>query len=347
MKGLANTRASSRSVGGVRAGASTLALLCAIALAVGPAETHAATGRLRVARLRSGPHRLAIAVRRRSGRVVRTGRVLYVSSHSTSKGGGGKQKEPAPEAAPQPEPAPEEPAPEPLPNLSADLLFDGSRLSAFAQLQAAPGAITEVADPLGSGATNFRFTVKDSDVYPITPTEDPRAQALSTSFIKSGDEIWLKTKFMLPSDLPSVPGWMSLVSIYGPPFDGPSPWRIGIDSNELHWQRNGSYGYDVPWRMPLVRGRWITVLLHERFASDGWVEMWIDGAQIAFFATGGYNPDHHPQTERLAMATMDSSNDGGSNHAKIMQYRQAGMFNSTSVYFGPLRVGTSRASVGG
>jgi hypothetical protein len=47
------------------------------------------------------------------------------------------------------------------------------------------------------------------------------------------------------------------------------------------------------------------------------------------------------------MKTMDSSNDGGPNSAKIMQYREAGMFETGTVYFGALTLGDSRESVGG
>jgi hypothetical protein len=65
--------------------------------------------------------------------------------------------------------------------------------------------------------------------------------------------------------------------------------------------------------------------------------MWIDGQQVSFPGAG----------QRISMKTMDSSNDEGPNAAKIMQYREAGMFSSASVYFGPLKLGTSRTSVGG
>jgi hypothetical protein len=220
---------------------------------------------------------------------------------------------------------------------TSGLLFDGSHIGDFNQLQEAPGAITEVPDPAGSGETDFAMTVSDQDVYPLTPTDNPRAQALSPPLIEQGDEFWLQTKFMLPENLPTVKGWMSLMQIYGAPFNGSSPWEIDVAENEILWQRNGTYDWDIPWRMPLVKGRWISVLLHERFAGDGWVEMWIDGQQVSFFESD----------TRLAMQTMDSSNDGGPNAAKIMQYREAGMFASASVYFGPLKLGTTRASVSG
>jgi len=230
------------------------------------------------------------------------------------------------------------PAPAPVAAPPSDLLFDGSRIANFSRLEAAPGAITEVPDPLGSGETVFQLNVEEDDVYPVTPTSNPRAQALSPTIVNNGDEIWLQTKFMLPQSLPTVNGWMSLLAIYGAPYKGPGPWELEASGNEIRWMRNGTYGWDVPWKMPLVKGRWITVLLHERFASDGWVEMWIDGQQVNFF---GNDP-------RLEMQTMDSSNNGGANEAKIMQYRKAGMFNSTAqVYFGPLKVGKTRTAVGG
>jgi hypothetical protein len=229
--------------------------------------------------------------------------------------------------------------------VAAAPLFNGDSIGDFAQVQSAPRAISEVPDPLGSGETVFKLTVNDKDVYPVTPTENPRAQALSPSLIEPGDEFWLETKFMLPQDFPTVPGWMSLVSIYGPPFQGSSPWQIEVSGDEINWQRNDTYRYDVPWRMPLAKGRWVSILLHERFAADGWVEMWVDGEKVTFFPAGNYNPDAHQPAELLEMATMDSSNNGGANSAKIMQYREEGMFSSASVYFGALKLGESRASV--
>jgi hypothetical protein len=224
----------------------------------------------------------------------------------------------------------------PKPTPSAGLLFNGEHVSDFSLLQAAPGAITEVPNPSGGG-TAIDMTVNDRDVAPITPTDNPRAQALSDSIIEAGDEFWLSTSFYVPPGFPTVTGWMSLVSIYGPPFAGSSPWQIEVVGNELQWMRNSTYHWDVPWRTPLARGSWVSVLLHERFATDGWVEMWINGQQVSFFN----------RETKLNMQTMDSSNGAGANAAKIMQYRKAGMFESASVYFGPLKLGTTRESVGG
>ena len=228
------------------------------------------------------------------------------------------------------------------------LFFRGERLRNFAAVEAAPRAITEVPDPLGSGDTVLKMTVDDDDVAPVTPTDDPRAQAQSPSLIDQGDELWLRTEFMIPKGFPPVPGWVSLVSIYGPPFAGASPWRIGLAGREMVWERNRHYDFDSPWRAPLVRGRWVSVLLHERFAARGWVEMWIDGRPITFFARGSsYNSNRVPATRRLHMATADESNGDAPNSAKIMNYREAGMFETATVYFKALKLGATRASVAG
>jgi hypothetical protein len=114
----------------------------------------------------------------------------------------------------------------------------------------------------------------------------------------------------------------------------------------LIWQRNDSYDYDIAWQMPLPRGRWVDVVMPQRFAADGFVEMWVDGRQVTFFESSSHNPNDEAPTQRLEMATVDHSNGGGANHAKIMQYRQAGMFDSATLYFGSLLLGKTRASVG-
>lgn len=242
---------------------------------------------------------------------------------------------------------PVEPAPTPAP--SSELLFKGNTIRSFALNQSAPGAVTEVPDPAGSGQTVFKMTVANSDVYPVTPTGDPRAQLLSPTIFHAGDEYWWNSKFYLPAEFPaSVPGWLTVMEgPYGEPFNGTPPWHIEVNGSSLRWQRNSTYGWDVPWEMPLVRGSWVNVLIHGRFATDGFVEMWVDGKQVTFFAGGSYNPRNEAATTHLGMKTLDSSNNGGPNFAVIQSYRKLGMFNSVSLFQGPMLLGKSRASVGG
>jgi hypothetical protein len=244
-----------------------------------------------------------------------------------------------------PPPAPT-PAPPPAP-LPPGVLFQALHLRDFWLNQSAPGAITEVPDPAGSGESVFKFTVGDNDMLNITP--NPRGELLSPSTIKSGQEFWWSTKFFLPSEFPSsVPGWMNLMQgPYGSPFNGSPPFHIEVNGTHIQWARNATYGWDVPWQMPLVKNTWISILVHERFASDGFTEMWVNGAPVTFFSGSTYNPHKVAPTTQLQYQTMDSSNNGATNSLYLQSYRKKGMFPSVTSYEGPLRIGTTRTSVGG
>ena len=230
---------------------------------------------------------------------------------------------------------------------TGNLLFKAAHINEFWLNQSAPGAVTEVANPTDADESVFQMTVKNSDVYPLTPTDNPRAELVSEPIFHEGSEFWASAKFFLPGNFPSsVPGWLGLLEgPYGEPFEGTPPWHIEVNGESIRWQRNGTYDWDIPWEMPLEHETWVNVLLHERYAHDGWIEMWIDGKQVNFFADSEWNPHHEPDTYRLSMETMDASNDEGPGSIHEMNYRQAGMFATTTVLEGPLAIGTSRESV--
>jgi hypothetical protein len=228
--------------------------------------------------------------------------------------------------------------------------FKATKIAAFPTNQSAPGAVTEVPDPHGGGRTVLALTVHNDDVAPVTPTENPRAQLLSPPIIHSGSEFWLATEVLIPRHFPKVRSWLTLCSVYGPPAAGSGPLDIALDQVEGHGEmlmlrRNGSYRYDIPWAVPVPRGRWVKIVWHERFATDGFVELWIDGKQVTFFKRSPYNPLGLEPTDRLKMATEDHSDDDGPNAAKIMQYRERGQFTVGTTYFAGLALGPTRSSV--
>ncbi|HWB68934.1 MAG TPA: heparin lyase I family protein [Solirubrobacterales bacterium] len=234
---------------------------------------------------------------------------------------------------------------------SAGLLFSGSKIDDFADNQSAPGAVSEVPNPAGGEGKVLKMTVSNSDVAPITPTDNPRAQLVTPAFVEPGDETWWHTSFYLPKDFPrEVPGWLTVLEgPYGAPYDGSPPVSLSVDEDEIRFQRGDTYKYDVPWHAPIERGKWIDVLFHTRFGSNGFVELWINGQQVTFFDSPGdrnsFNPFHEAATQRLEMETRDHTNDGGPNFFVIQNYRKAGMFNSLTVYHGPTQIGTTREAV--
>jgi hypothetical protein len=230
------------------------------------------------------------------------------------------------------------------------VLFSGTRVGAFAANESAPGAVREVPDPRGSGGNVIALTVRNRDVAPLTPTDNPRAQLLSPPLIEPGDDFWLSTAFLVPRSFPRVRSWLTLTSVYGPPATGSGPWDLAIDAvpggrDMLMLRRGGEYHEDIPWAVPVPRGRWTRATIHERFAKDGFIELWIDGRRVTFFARSPYNPLGVSPTTRLRMATQGATNGGGPNAAKIMQYRQRGQFAVGTIFFAGLLIGTSRASV--
>lgn len=232
-----------------------------------------------------------------------------------------------------------------------DLLFNGTKISDYSN-QSAPGAVTEVSDPAGSSQTVFKMVVKNTDVAPVTPTDNPRAQLLSPNRLTNGQDFWWSSKVLLPSDFPSsIPstGWFNLLEgAYGPPFNGSPPWEFQITGNRFAWQRNNTYGWDVPYLGPqITRNQWVSVMVHEKLAADGFIEMWVNGQPITFFPGGGsnYNPNNVSPTTHLNMKTWDASNNGGNNFEVLQSYRQVNMFDTVTVYEWPMKIGTTQASV--
>jgi hypothetical protein len=226
--------------------------------------------------------------------------------------------------------------------------FRGDRIGSYWLEQAAPGAISEVPDPTGGPGTAFRFTVGNGDeTGPGMP--NPRAELLSPDDIRGGEEFWWSGRIYLPVDFPArVPAWLNLMQgPFGKPWRGSPAWSIKVSGRWIEWQRNQTYDWDVPWQIPLVRGRWIHVLGHTRFGRHGFVEMWIDGRPVTFFRHSSWNPNRHPPTRRLRMMTRDSSNDAAPNSMYLQSYRKRGMFPSLTIYQGPLRIASSRTAVGG
>jgi hypothetical protein len=196
-------------------------------------------------------------------------------------------------------------------------IFDGSRLSSWPTvIEASSDRITEVPDPLGGGKTVLKFHVNDSDTV-ISP--NPRAQLETANFVNPGNEIWWGGRILFPSNFPSFSsGWISVNSVYGPPYAGASPAPIqvvkGVGDSEPKWglvNQDWTHRY---WGFPLsqIRGKWMYYTVHEKFAASGWMEVWVNGQQVM------------PRTN---LPLIDSANNGGANHISNTFYRKKGLFS--------------------
>jgi hypothetical protein len=120
---------------------------------------------------------------------------------------------------------------------------------------------------------------------PVHATDNPRGQVLSPSILREGGEYWVGWSVLVPQSFPTTTtsgdNWISLGSIYGPPFAGKQLERNedGHDCrrDKFYYRRGSDYGYDEPWSMPLIRGRWVDFVYHLKMSRDGTVgfrEQW-------------------------------------------------------------------------
>ena len=231
-------------------------------------------------------------------------------------------------------------------------IFRGLALEDYFR-QSAPEAVSLAPDPAGAARLVLKMVVDNADVAPVTPTADPRAQLAPYAeldfehskiiyLFQPGAELWIRFGFFLPEDLPTPPSWFQLVQLFGPPFEGVAPWALKLSGPELRFQRNATYGFDIPWGIAEIpRGRWTRGLLHVLLAEEGWLELWLNGARITFFdPPTSYNPHGEPPQNRLAMQTIDASNNGDEGNTIFLQnYREAGSIpGKVTIYHEPLLI---------
>lgn len=233
--------------------------------------------------------------------------------------------------------------------------FNGTRIASYPFNQSTPGHITEVSDPAGSGQTVLRFETLNTDLV-APPSPDPRSQLFSAKLFTAGSEWWSRGAFYLPPGFPiEGAAWLQLVQLFGSPFEGVAPWALKVDRSpgQLMYQRRSDYGFDIPWEGPSAAsliGKWTEYLTRTKFAVAGELEQWINGVQTTFFnPASSYNPNHEPETTRLAMKTLDPGvNDGEANAIILQNYHAVGFPEApVTVYHKPLLIGRTRGSVGG
>lgn len=140
-------------------------------------------------------------------------------------------------------------------------------------------------------------------MYPLTPTENPRAQLSSPRYIYDGDTRWISFSVRFPADFPVVPSdaWLVFFQWHGRPYDGSPPVGFQVINDVIRLERNVNNGWDNPWSTPLVRGEWLDFDLQVKFdrTSAGWLDLYYGGVRQTF--TGGAN--------RLTGYTLDPDQD--------------------------------------
>lgn len=248
------------------------------------------------------------------------------------------------------EPAP--PEPEPPASTFAPDLFYGDKLSKYRTVNVVPGHVYETPDPLGIYGTVLRFDTHDEDTMDRQGAANPRNEIMCPrEIIEPGWEGWISGGFLLPKGLDFNGFFGQIQGPWGPPWSG-SPWfSLKTEANgDLRWQRNATYGYDVPCskhRAPFL-GVWTRYLLHLRYAKEGWIELWVNGEPVSFFKDTYVtsNPRKIQPTTRLAMETYDAASTTGPWDFCLQSYRKHNVDRGViTTHHLPLAIGTERELV--
>lgn len=224
-----------------------------------------------------------------------------------------------------------------------EVLFDGDFAKGLAAWPSRINAerISIVDDPvLGSARKVAKFRVFDGDTG---PTPNPRAQLEGPANLVRGGEYWMGWSTYFPRNFPALPrgGWLAFESIYGAPARDSGPMTATVSGSEIRYQRNASYRYDLPWRMPVLRGRWVDFAWRVKLSSSarvGFVEIHVNSG-------GGWRQQVLAGRSRLYMRTLDSSNGARPNSFRLNNYRRRGMFRALSIYHASPKIGTTFRAV--
>ena len=205
--------------------------------------------------------------------------------------------------------------------------------------------MASVPDPTGTSAPTLQFTTYNSDVAPLTPTANPRAQLLTPAVIKKGQTLWESFEVYVPSSFPSIQpgeGWISLeTAVYGAPFAGSPAAEIGIDGGDFRFQRDvyAPTPYSIAWSSPLVKDRWVRFTWHFLVARNGWVELYVDGTQVLL-------NNGSTRVRRLHMPLIDPTDATGPWFSDLQLYYMHNEFPSLTVLFKGFRIATTRSLAG-
>jgi len=212
-------------------------------------------------------------------------------------------------------------------------------------VQACPGEISFVPDPVTGSGNVAQFTVLDTSTRANCPGQVfstyPSASLLSSNMFNNGDDRYISVSTLFPVGFPTIANWFQVAEFYGVPYGGSPPIGLDVRGNRLGLWRDITHGYDNPWSVPMQAGVWERVILHVKFSnvpSVGFVEIWLNGVRQTF----------NDASRRLHYATMVSGiNWSGANgdHLALDQYRAATpALGAVTIYHGPSTVGTTYAS---
>jgi hypothetical protein len=215
-------------------------------------------------------------------------------------------------------------------------VWDGSRLSAWTNQSAPDDSYGPRAREVTiDGKTWIELGCFSSDVAPLTPNQNPRAQLVGPAVINQGEEYHLDVTVQMPaSALPKSwtndgAHWVEVLQpFYGPPYAGSPPLRlISMDGAKLSVREAD---LSPRWSTDALAAQWRGVTWtfgftwwHKTAAQGG-------GYGVRAIRDGGSNDIIVPWR---SYDCVQSCNNGGANAVYLDAYMGLG----TATHLGPVR----------
>jgi hypothetical protein len=224
------------------------------------------------------------------------------------------------------------------------VLFDGARTTGWFDQSANPTRVSPVLDPKGGSDKVLRFEALNQDVYPLTPTDNPRAQLITPyNILRYGHSFWETYEVYLPRSFPKAKthgAWIALGSpFYGGPCNGPPSVSMMIEDGKFRWRTNAHSQVpgSILWQSPIVTGKWSRFTWHIDPTRHGHVELYVNDRPVLVSYNGHIG-------EGATLPVVDASNKGGPWFSQLSVYYGLNAFSAVTIYFRKFTIATTRAA---
>ncbi|WP_158826210.1 heparin lyase I family protein [Mucilaginibacter lacusdianchii] len=179
--------------------------------------------------------------------------------------------------------------------------------TAFTSMIINPDLIKVVGDPVyGAKRKVMLMDVKPDQTGNVT--NNPRAQVQTPMQYTEGQDVWIGFSVYFPKTIWTY--FLTFSELYGAPYKGSSPFRLGIQESNIIIDYNGG----TKWRKPMKAGVWYDFVYHEVLSQDATVGK----AQVYLREQG--NAKYTEILPLTNMPTITAANFAGPQYHKLACY---------------------------
>lgn len=225
---------------------------------------------------------------------------------------------------------------------AGNVLFNGGTTAGWMLNQSATTSrVQSVPDPAGIAGNALEFTTLNTDISPLTPTNNPRSQLVTPYLFQNGQQYWESYEVYIPQSFPTATGgWVSFGAVaYGKPWNGTPPAELEYINGQFRFQRNG-FGpnpWQIAWTMPATKGQWYRITWHFDFSKTGWIQLYVND-QLQTLLNGTQ------KVTQLPLAMIDGSDNQGPWFSDLQLYYQHNMMATANVFFKNYKVATTQTA---